>query len=286
MNTENERLRRLRIEAVISQWNEGFFGPRGLEVLPDIGGLAAPAVEAITRRSSGNVLQKRPPPHIEETLLHQACAKGKKSQVRELLDRGNEDVEALNKNGQTALFVAVSRGDKDIVQLLLEHGADPTARPPDSDSNIHSAVYNDRKTILKHLLSSSRVGLDERNSKDETPLWVAVHRHHNSCIEALLDAGANPNARPVGKDSMLHMAVAGDQKSIVKLLLERGVDLEEWNGAGESPLFRAGLFPFCFPPNDVLSSMRCVMDIFSTFYDTELEIFIRKKANRRMRDSI
>ena len=113
-----ERLRRVRIEAVTSQWNEGFFEPRGLEILVDIVNLASPAIET-SRRSSSNVLQKRPPPLMEETLLLQACAKGKKSQVRELLDKGNEDIEAINKKGQTALFIAVSRGDKDVVQILV-----------------------------------------------------------------------------------------------------------------------------------------------------------------------
>lgn len=239
---ESERLRRVRIEAVGGQWNEGFFGPRGLEVLINITDVAPPAVESTSRRSSSNVLQKRPPPPMEETLLHQACAKGKKSQVKELLTKGNEDIEALNKKGQTALFVAVSRGEKDITQLLLDRGADPTARPPDSDSNIHVAVRNDRKTILKYLLAKSRVGIEERNPKDETPLYVAVLSHYNSCIEALLDAGADPNARPIGKDSMLNVVVSGDLKSIAKLLLQRGVDVEERNSSGETPLFRAGKF--------------------------------------------
>ena len=236
---ELERLWRVRIESVANQWNLGFFGPRGLEVLFDIINTASPPIET-SRRASSNLLQKRIPPQLEETLLHQACAKGKKSRVREVLDKGNEDIEALNKNGQTALFVAVARGDKDIVQLLLDHNADPTARPPDSESNIHVAVVHDRKSILRLLLAKSRVGLEERNSKDETPLWVALQKRHNSCIEALLDAGANPMARPIGKDSMLNVAVSGDEKSIAKLLLQRGVDVEERNSSGETPLFRAG----------------------------------------------
>jgi ankyrin repeat protein len=237
---ETDRLRQVRIEAVTAQWNGGFFGPRGLEVIFDfITPTSATQVEPRARRSSSNVLQKKPPPEMEETLLHQAVAKGKKSTVKELLKSGSEDIEALNKKGETALYRAVTRGEKDIVQTLLENGANPLSRPPYQDSPLHVAVHNDKKTIVKFLLDKSRLGIEELSSKGETPLYAAVRRQHKACIELLLGSGANPNARPVGQESMLNLAVSNDYKSTTKLLLERGVNLEERNKNGETPLFRA-----------------------------------------------
>jgi hypothetical protein len=239
---ELARLRQVRIEAVKAQWNDGFFRHRGLEVLIKISNIAPPtAVETQPRRGSLNTLQKRPPPQAEETLLHLMVAKGKRSQVKLLLEKGGEDLEALNKKGETCLFRAVSRGDKDIVQLLLEHGADPTERPPGSDSTLHIASYQGSKAVLKLLIEKSKSGLEESNSKGETPLYVALQRRHNSCIEILLEAGANPNARPAGKDSMLHITITNNAKSIAKLLLQRGVDVEELKG-GEAPIYR-GKYP-------------------------------------------
>jgi hypothetical protein len=239
---ELERLRQVRIEAVKAQWNEGFFMRRGLEVLIKITNITPPAsVETQPRRGSLNTLQKRPPPQAEETLLHLMVAKGKRSQVKLLLEKGGEDLEALNKKGETCLFKAVSRGDKDIVQLLLEHGADPTERPPGSDSTLHIASYQGSKAVLKSLVEKSKGQLEEPNSKGETPLYVALQRRHNSCIEILLEARANPNARPAGKDSMLHITITNNSKSIAKLLLQRGVDVEELKG-GETPLYR-GEYP-------------------------------------------
>jgi ankyrin repeat protein len=180
------------------------------------------------------VLQKRPPPELEEGLLHKAVADRKKSHVKLLLDKGGEDLEALNKKGETVLFKAVSRGDKGIVQLLLDNNANPLARPEGSDSPLHLAIQNDKKTILKMLLEKSTVGIEETNSKGETPLYVACRKRQTSCIEVLLDHGANPNARPLGQESMLNMSVTGDYKSIAKLLLQIGVDIEERNKNGET----------------------------------------------------
>jgi len=239
---ELERLRQLRIEAVKAQWNEGFFRRRGLEVLIKITNITPPTpVEGKPRSGSLNTLQKRPPPQAEESLLHLAVAKGKRSQVKSLLEKGGEDIEALNKQGETCLFKAVCRGDKDIVQLLLEHGADPTERPPGAESNLHIASFQGNKKVLKLLIDKSQGRLEGLNSRGETPLYVALQGRHTSCIEILLEAGANPNARPPGKDSMLHITITNNSKSIAKLLLQKGVNVEELKG-GETPLYR-GAYP-------------------------------------------
>lgn len=240
---ELERLRRMRVDAVSSQWNEGFFGPRGLQILINNSNSAVSSpVETAPKRSTSNVLQKKPPPEAEETFLHQAVGKGKRSQVKQLLEKGGEEIEALNKKGETCLFRAVYKGDKDIVQLLLEHGADPAARPPGAESPLHIACSNDKKTIVKYLVDTGKVDTREPSSKGETPLYVAVSRRQKDCIEILLGAGSDPNARPSGKDSMLNLAVSSDSKSIVKALVATGrVGIEEANSKGETPLYAAVL---------------------------------------------
>ncbi len=240
---ELERLRRMRIDAVSSQWNEGFFGPRGLQVSINVSSSTTPSpIEAMPKRSTSNVLQKKPPPEAEETLLHQAVGKGKRSQVKQLLEKGGEGLEALNKKGETCLFRAVYKGDKDIVQLLLDYGADPTARPTGAESPLHIACSNDKKSIVKYLVDTGKTDLKEPNTKGESPLYVAVSRRQKDCIEILLGAGSDPNARPHTKDSMLHLAVSNDSKSIVKALVDTGrVGIEEPNSKGETPLYTAVL---------------------------------------------
>lgn len=239
---EMERLRRVRIEAVSSQWNEGFFAPRGLQIIINVNGstTTGPTDPIAPRRTVSNVLQKRPPPEAEETLLHQLVGKSKKSQVKQLLDKGGEDLEALNKKIETCLFRAVAKGDKDIVQLLLEYGADPMARPPGAESPLHIACSNDKKTIVKYLVDTKRVDIDEPNARGETPLYAAVLRRQKDCIDVMLDAGANPNTRPLGQDSMLSIAVANDAKAAVRSIVKTGrARIDELNGKGETPLYVA-----------------------------------------------
>ncbi len=230
----------------ITRFNASVSGVSPLTLRPVATSLSGPTTVATSRQSSRNFLHRVelppvPPQIREDSLLHQAVAKGKKSQVKLLLGTSSENIDAVNKKGETCLFRAVYRGDKDIVQMLLENNADPTAHPPGSDSPLHIACLKDSKSILKLLLEKSRFGIEERSTRDETPLYIAARLGYKSCVEILLDAGANPNARPKGKDCMLHLAVSSDNTSIAKLLLQRGVYTEELKD-GKSPLYRGTHF--------------------------------------------
>ncbi|KIX93965.1 uncharacterized protein Z520_10302 [Fonsecaea multimorphosa CBS 102226] len=213
------RLRRIRLETVVAQWNTGFFEPRGLKI-----------ILLFTEDS----LQWEG----DETPLHKAVGRGKESEVRRVLEHSSCDVEVRNKKGETALYRAVSQGDKSIVKLLLENNADPQARPPGANSPLQTAVISDRSSILKMLIEKSTAGLEEVTSAGETPLYLAVARGQTKNVTSLLEAGANPHARPVGKDTMLDLAVNRRDSSILELLLKSGSDPNQRNRDGDTPLNR------------------------------------------------
>jgi len=55
--------------------------------------------------------------------LMEAAVQGDREMVEELLDRG-ADLNLRSKNGQTALMLAIGEGKSDIAQLLIQRGAD------------------------------------------------------------------------------------------------------------------------------------------------------------------
>ena len=61
---------------------------------------------------------------FRETALHKASIKGHAPIVRELLG-ANADIQAARSGGFTPLHMAETR---EVAKLLLDHGADPTAR--------------------------------------------------------------------------------------------------------------------------------------------------------------
>ena len=112
--------------------------------------------------------------------------------------------------GRTLLHTAAGEGSLPTVQLLLELGADPNA----ADGGGHTPLYS--------------VG-NECGAPDG-----------GDVVRALVDAGANVNAHTgVKRCTALHMAARRGNVSVAKALLECGANIEARDSLGDSPLRRA-----------------------------------------------
>ncbi len=60
--------------------------------------------------------------------LHKAAHKGEREAVADLIEVQKVDVNALGAQNRTALHKAVGKGSYDVVDYLLQHGADVTMR--------------------------------------------------------------------------------------------------------------------------------------------------------------
>jgi ankyrin repeat protein len=182
-----------------------------------------------------------------ETVLMMCARSGTAAAVRALLVRG-ADVNAKEPlHRQTALMWAVAQRRPDVVEVLLEAGADIHARSR-SFPQIVTGEETQRAgreelnyTVLRGgstaLLFAARVGDVESarmllaagaNVNDALPdgahaLTVAAHSGQGAVAMLLLEKGADPNAAVIGYTA-LHAAVLRGDQDLVTALLKHGAN--------------------------------------------------------------
>jgi ankyrin repeat protein len=109
---------------------------------------------------------------------------------------------------KTALFIAIDQERPDIVQALLQAGANVNA--PGRGSNCTPLIYAvDRSDcnleIVKILLAQPDIALEERKDLfNDTALLEAINYAHVEVVKALIDAGADIITAINGKSPYQH----------------------------------------------------------------------------------
>lgn len=83
------------------------------------------------------------------------------------------DIDAADDDGATALHYATVRGDREMVELLLEAGASPQTVNSDFDTPLHVACAKGDPEMVS-LLVSNEAPVSMRNLLEQTPLSVAL----------------------------------------------------------------------------------------------------------------
>jgi len=108
-----------------------------------------------------------------ETLLHNAAVKGDLATVRSLLQRG-ADPNTLDHAGWSPLHEVSIAGRADLVELLLDAGANPCLHATTENlTPLHDAVSNGHIEVIR-LLVSRGADINAKNLLGHTPLSLAA----------------------------------------------------------------------------------------------------------------
>ena len=172
----------------------------------------------------------------------QYCEMGKKRYVIDMLDKdaGKFDLNGINENGDTALSVSVKNGNTDIVELLLENGADINAQDGDGNTALIIAIYNKDDDILEKLIefateNNIKININLANADGWTALMIAVERGEDNIIEELLKGSPMLNQVNKNGETALLIAARIGNDTIVKLLIAHGADRNIKNAMGQTP---------------------------------------------------
>ena len=142
------------------------------------------------------------------------------------------DVNAKYKKEETPLSV----GTVQIIELLLEKGANVNAFDSLGRSALYHAAERGNNAVLQLLLSRGADVNAVNPNKKEYSLIEAVSSTHEECMEILLQAGADVNALNSRNETALMRAAFGNRLDFVKLLLQAGAEVRIIHEAGCSTL--------------------------------------------------
>lgn len=138
------------------------------------------------------------------TALHWAVATGKPNFVAQLLTRKSyktSDVNARERRGKTALHFACRAYPSfaSIVEMLLEHGADPRISSDGQWTCLHnSAKKQHQEDIIRMILEKYPALINAKTSTGMTPLHVASQFGNECAVSQLLQ---HPDVRLNVKDA-------------------------------------------------------------------------------------
>ena len=142
--------------------------------------------------------------------------------VQLLLDRG-ADVNAQGRLYGNALQAASERGHDKIVQMLLDRGADVNAQGRLLGNALQAASYGGHHKVARLLLNHNAV-VNRKDIQGRTAFHLASAGGQMETVETLLSFGADPNTIDVQGRNSLHYAASRGSIGIVKWLLQKGFD--------------------------------------------------------------
>ena len=146
-----------------------------------------------------------------ETSLQVASCYGHKDLVNFLLDMGaNPNKINTGGWGWTPLHYAISRNHDYVVQLLLERGADPNILNKDGNSSLFWAASNGNKFVAELLINRGANILND-DIDGTTVLHAAAFYGNKNVVKLLLDHGANPKAQNHQGENALALAYRGSR---------------------------------------------------------------------------
>ena len=189
--------------------------------------------------------------------LHAAVRQGQLEEVRKILDEPDVDVNCLNLNHETPLHLACALGHSSMIEPLIAFGANifikdssdkycfnrivithkdceiinnllysrnlwlkgPTLTDKNSRVPLHDAVRLGHIESVQYVLDQKSVGIDNKNSVNETPLHLACAIGHNGIVRMLMINGASMCVRDSYNNAPIHRAASMGHIEVVDMLI-------------------------------------------------------------------
>jgi cytohesin len=153
-----------------------------------------------------------------------------------------------------ALLIAMASGKPQLAELLIEKGADPTAKDRNGNTLLHTAAQLGDVAMMKGLVAKGldvnaktaksqggRGGGGQRGGGpgEQTPLMLAAKADHLEMMHALVDAGADPKIKAQDGATLLIAAAGSGHLDVVRYAFELAPDIAGATDKGQTAVHAA-----------------------------------------------
>ena len=169
-----------------------------------------------------------------------AARSGNKKMMKLFVDRGMDP----KINNSSALFFA-ARGMRrnpngiDVYKYLDSLGLDLKAVNSEKNNLLHVLARKSEDSILLEYLVEKGVGVNDKNTKGETPIMKAIQSNNKVSLNVLNRNESDFDVQDNDGNTLWHHAIEHEDKEICLLLLKYNVELNAMNQQGMSALHLA-----------------------------------------------
>ena len=161
------------------------------------------------------------------------------SEVKSLLKKG-VNPNTVDASGNPMLFLAVKDKSSNVIEVLLsDKNIDVDLSNKNGETPLMMASIDGNLPLVKTLVISHKAQLDHISW---TPLHYACAKGHLDVAQFLIANGASVDSMSLGNTTPLMMAVQSGNELLVKLLLDKGADLQLRNAQGLTAIDIADIY--------------------------------------------
>lgn len=176
--------------------------------------------------------------------LHMACVSGNKDIVEHLLkiyiEKGKvTELEKKDYLGKTPIILASSKGENQIVELLLHYKANISATDKRGLTALLDASLNGFSRTAKVLIEN-KANICHKDNDGRTALFIACEKGHKKIVKMLIEI----NQKIIAicdwhHKSPFHIACAEGRLTIATMLFKGGADINLLDEDDKSPIYAA-----------------------------------------------
>jgi len=141
------------------------------------------------------------------------------------------------ENEKVTLMMAANNGDLSQVRKLLREGADPNERTPRGETALHYATQSKNVSVVQALIQAG-ANVNAKMTGNVTPLMLSLDMAFGQpeSAMALIRAGADVNVADADGDTALIIAATESSNDVFQTLLEKGANPNARGMNGETAL--------------------------------------------------